>query len=372
MATTDFFTDQTQQSRTKARIVSKYFDGWSNVIGPVARKRGVAIQYIDLFAGPGRYEDGAESTPLLVLRKAIEKPKIHDIFASVFNDADPANATALSMAIDALPGIGRLKHKPQVYNEPVDEQVTSLFENTNLVPTLTFIDPFGYKGLSMRLIQATLEDWGCDCIFFFNFNRINAAIHNDSVEEHITALFDAENARQLRQQLTGLRPFEREAKVIEELAAAVKKKHSKYVLHFSFLNESGSRTSHYLVFATKHPRGCKIMKDIMARESSWVEDGLPSFACSPRPRERSLFDDLSDPVIELGGMLLETFAGKKLTVAEVYEQHGLSLRYMPSHYREALRRLECDGKVAATPLAAERRANTMADHVLITFPPQET
>jgi three-Cys-motif partner protein len=188
VATTDFFTGQTEQSRTKAHIVAKYFDSWSNALAAHARKRGECLQYIDLFAGRGRYEDGSESTPLLVLRKAIAKPKLHDLFVSVFNDADPENAAGLRRAIDALPGLDRLRHRPEVYNDPVDQQVTALFEKKHLVPTLTFLDPFGYKGLSMRLIRATLKDWGCDCIFFFNFNRVNAAIHNDSVEEHITPI----------------------------------------------------------------------------------------------------------------------------------------------------------------------------------------
>jgi three-Cys-motif partner protein len=368
MATTNFFADQIEQSRTKARIVSKYFDGWSNVIGPIARKRGGCIQYVDLFAGPGRYDGGADSTPLLVLRMALAKPKIHDIFVGVFNDSDPANAAALDEAIDTLPGIGLLKHRPRVYNDPVDEQVTALFESRRLAPTLTFIDPFGYKGLSMRLIRATLKDWGCDCIFFFNFNRVNAAIHNADIEQHVAALFDAEDACLLRRQFAGLRPQERETKVMEALEAAVKKEHGKHVLHFGFLNDAASRTSHHLVFATKHPLGCKIMKDIMAKESSWSEGGVPSFVCSPRPKERGLFDDLGDPAAELEAMLLETFAGQSLTVGEIYEQHGLSRRFMPPNYKEALKRLEAAGRVTAFPPADERRPGTMADHVVIQFP----
>jgi hypothetical protein len=51
----------------------------------------------------------------------------------------------------------------------VDEQVTQLIERTHLPPTLSFLDPFGYKGLSNRLIQAYLKDFGCECIFFFNY-----------------------------------------------------------------------------------------------------------------------------------------------------------------------------------------------------------
>jgi len=47
-----------------------------------------------------------------------------------------------------------------------------------------------YAGVSARLIQATLKDDGSECIFFFNFNRVNAAIDNGCVEEHVKRLTD--------------------------------------------------------------------------------------------------------------------------------------------------------------------------------------
>jgi three-Cys-motif partner protein len=368
MATTDFFTDQSPQSRTKATIVSKYFDGWSNVVGPVAKKRGETIQYVDLFAGPGSYADGTESTPLLVLRMAIAKPKIHDLLVCRFNDADPETAGRLEQAVNALPGIELLRHRPVVSHTPVDEGVAELFEQARLPATLTFIDPYGYKGLSMRLIQAALKGWGCDCVFFFNFNRVNAAIDKDDVEEHISRLFDTADAKTLRLELRGMGPQEREARVMEVLVEAIKRKHGKHVLYYSFLNDAASRTSHHLVFATKHGLGCKIMKALMAKESTWTEGGLPSFGFSPKPQEKTLFDALDDPVAELEEMLLGTFAGQQLTVGQIYEQHGLNRRFMPPDYKQALKRLEAAGRVEATPPAAERTRETMADRVLIRFP----
>jgi len=69
MATVKFFDERTDQSEVKARIVQKYFYAWAQVIMPTAERNGKRIAYIDLYAGPGRYKDGAASTPLLVLFK---------------------------------------------------------------------------------------------------------------------------------------------------------------------------------------------------------------------------------------------------------------------------------------------------------------
>ena len=69
-----FFQESSEQSIVKATIVAKYFWAWARVVMPTARTHSGKIAYMDLFAGPGRYEDGTKSTPLLVLERAIQDP----------------------------------------------------------------------------------------------------------------------------------------------------------------------------------------------------------------------------------------------------------------------------------------------------------
>jgi three-Cys-motif partner protein len=74
-------------------------------------------------------------------------------------------------------------------NNEVGTEIVEHFESIKMVPTLFFVDPFGYKGLSLRLVNAVLKNWGSDCIFFFNYNRINMGVGNDAVLQHMEALF---------------------------------------------------------------------------------------------------------------------------------------------------------------------------------------
>ena len=74
------------------------------------------LAYIDLFAGPGRYDDNTKSTPLLVLETAVENPDLSKMLVTVFNDKDQDNAKSLENAIAQIPNIDRLKFKPQVRN----------------------------------------------------------------------------------------------------------------------------------------------------------------------------------------------------------------------------------------------------------------
>src|ERR1051326_1939787 len=261
MTDASFFDESTEQSQVKATIVAKYFWAWANVIIPTAAQRSGKISYVDLFAGPGRYKDGTKSTPLLVLERAIADPKMRQMLVAVFNDVNNDSSQSLAKAIEELPNIKSLKYKPQVYSEEVGTTIVKKFEGMRLVPTLFFIDPWGYKGLSLRLINSVLKDWGCDCILFFNYNRISTGLQNAAVKDHMDALFGEDFANKLRRDIKGLNPEEREIAIIEGIVEALQQMGGKYVLPFRFKNEAGTRTSHHLILVTKHVKGYEIMKD---------------------------------------------------------------------------------------------------------------
>src|SRR3990172_1872181 len=135
-----FFDETTDQSVVKAEIVEKYFDAWASIIigarDAYAKTPDERIGYVDLFAGPGRYKDGAVSTPLKVLRKAIEKPEHSQRLVTIFNDKDEANARMLEREIAKLPGIERLQYRPEVWNKEVGSQVAREFERIDTIPIL--------------------------------------------------------------------------------------------------------------------------------------------------------------------------------------------------------------------------------------------
>ncbi len=374
MAGDSFFDEQTEQSLVKATIVAKYFDVWANVIIATQKRypqQTQKIAYIDLFAGPGRYKDGSQSTPLRILQNATQKPDIRDRLVAHFNDKDAANARSLEKTIADIPGIETLKYKPQVDNEEVGEEIVKMFEEMKLVPTLFFVDPWGYKGLSLRLVNSVLKDWGCDCIFFFNYNRISMGMSNPAVKPHMDALLGEERADTLRPKLELGRPAQREFMIIEELCQAIKSYGGRFTLPFRFRDAKGKRTSHHLIFVSKNFRGYDIMKEIMAKESSGAEQGVPSFEYSPAdflPKQGLLFQ-LSQPLDDLQDMLLSEFAGRTCSMEEIYEKHSVDRPYIKSNYKEVLKIMVKNGKITAKkPDGSKPRKGTFAEDVLATFP----
>ena len=295
-----FFDEAREQSEVKAAIVAKYFWAWANVLKGAAKKKGGRIAYIDLFAGPGRYKDGTKSTPIFILEQAIRDPDLRGMLVTLFNDRNSDHSSSLEQAISDISGIKRLKYKPTVANYEVGEEMVAAFEEMRLVPTLFFVDPWGYKGLSLRLINSVLKNWGCDCIVFFNYTRINMGLNNKFVKDHMDALFEEGRANQLRQELQDFSPAQRELAIVEAMSGALQEMGGRFVLPFRFRRPDGSRTSHHLIFVSKHILGYNIMKEIMAKESSSTEQGVPTFEYNPSIREQGILFELSRPLDDLG------------------------------------------------------------------------
>jgi three-Cys-motif partner protein len=369
--TENFFEQRTEESRVKAEIVDKYYRAWAKIIAP--RARGGRIAYVDLFAGPGRYKDGAASVPLLVLENAINDPNLRDKLVTIFNDRDQNNTQTLQEEISKLPGIDKLKYHPQIMNEVIGQEIIDALTKGSIVPTLSFVDPWGYKGLSLKLINTFLRDWGCDCIFFFNYNRINMGLNNDAVKQHMDSLFGEERAAQLRKEMEAQPPEKRELLIVEQISEALKEMGGIYVLPFCFRNEKGTRTSHYLIFVSKNVLGYRIMKDVMGGASSKHEQGVPSFSYCAADQNMPLLFELSRPLDDLAGMLLNDFAGQTLTMKQVYEHHNIGKPFIAKNYKDVLLDMEQTGKIVAVPSADKRRKGasgkpTFGDNTRVTFP----
>jgi predicted DNA-binding protein YlxM (UPF0122 family) len=147
---------------------------------------------------------------------------------------------------------------------------------------------------------------------------------------------------------------------------------ANYVLPFSFRNGTGSRTTHHLIFVSKAFRGYEIMKEIMAQESSEARQGVPSFQYSPASQKFPTLFDLITPLEDLQEELMIAFAGKDLTMSEIYLQHSVGRPFISRNYKRALNNLEAAGKILADPPAKDRKIQrgerTFAERVKVKFP----
>jgi len=359
-----FFDEPEERSRVKAEIVVNYFVAWSTIMA----KRAERIGYLDFFAGPGRYKTGEKSTPLLILERALASLDLTSRLVTVFNDANPEFTSTLEAEIDALPGIERLRYRPQVVTGEITDDLVEQFEKVKTIPCLSFIDPWGYKGLSLRLIRAVIKDWGCEVVFFFNYNRINMGIANNLVEPHMRDLFGEERLANLRQEIGLLKPEDREARVRRALGEALQDMGARFLISFRFRGQGG-RVSHYICFVSKHHLAYSIMKSVMAKRGALDEDGVPLFEYMPKSAGTQLAFERDRPIEALPADLLSRFAGRTLTTKEVYDEHNVGTPFIMPNYKRVLIRMEERGQIKCEPDRESRKTNTLADRVLISFPP---
>ena len=344
-----FFEKQTMSSRIKASIVSEYFPSYCKIIA----KRHVPkqIRYIDLFAGPGVYDDGNASTPILIARYCQNNDFLRNKVRLIFND-NMYSATLEQNFYKEHFGkstVGCCKEINKFLMQNTHEN------NRNEYPSLLFIDPFGYKGIETRVLAEFLKNWGNEIFLFVNTKRIHPALENDKFESLMLDLFPT-TLDQIRLD----RRFK--ANVSERLSLIINSLGNEYetllggkvfYTAFKFQEEDIKTTSHYILHITKGARGYDLIKTIyndFANVGTFF-DGVNTYTFDAKKldsTECELFDVNSANIDLLKNMIYEHFNDCIITAYELFETHHKANLYSRSHYTEALRRLVEEGKITST------------------------
>ncbi len=357
------------QSLVKNAIVQKYFGAWANAMK--AHSLGL-LCYADFYAGEGMWDDGTPSDPLRILDIAEADGELMRRLVIVLNDRNTEVADHLRENVGAHPAATKMAHWPSVLNHEVGSEDEALLELMPDAPCLCLLDPTGYKGLSLDLIEAVTTGYGREAIIFFNMNRIRPAVRNDSVFDRMCDLFGEGNFPAVRERVRGLSGYRLELAVLEEFAEALRDRGLSFVLPFRFLDHRGTRTSHHLVHVCRHVRGYTIMKEIMAAESSGAGEGAPSFEYNPADEEYAILFEYGRPLSELKHLLLRCFAGRRLSMKEIFESHHVGTPFIGRNYKAVLLEMEKNGLVEADPPAAKRPRRygkpTFGPKTEVTFP----
>jgi three-Cys-motif partner protein len=306
---------------------------------------------------------------LLIAEQVIRDDRLSKCVRLWFNEGDAEYAKQLKENILSLPGIENMRYEPAFTKKIVTK---SLAKHQYSIPTLLFADPCGYKGLSLQLIAGALRGFGNDCLFFFNYRRVNMKLSYPVMNESIDEFFESDRAKQLRREIEMLTPRAREEAVLKAIRAAVRDA-GGIPLVFAFKSREGGGTSHHIVFASKHRKGAEIMKRIMKECSSSVVDGIGSWDFVPKDARATTLP-LFSPLDEVCYRLLEVFAGRKLTFKRLLEEEAAETQYIDTNYRDAVLRLEAEFRIEVEPSAQKRRMQagntkrTLPESTTLTFP----
>lgn len=303
MSTTeDFFLEQKEQSAIKTAIVTNFYSTYINIIKNSIGKECDRLYYIDLFAGPGRYKDGKASTPLKVL-DIVEKHNLADKISCVFNEKENEFYCQLKENLESHSVFQKMKFKSQIYNMDAKSVPIESIINKHC-PIFSFIDPFGYKNISVNQVWKLVQNAGSDCILFFNANRIYMDLNKPTSSEDMFALF-GDKLIIVKDRIDTLKSHTSKMKyLLGNFAKNLLDKaggYSLYILPFQFEFSDRSRLSHYLLLITKNFRAITVMKDIMSKFSNYFGD---EFGFNPKIVGQVTLD-LDDSFPTLRSILLE-------------------------------------------------------------------
>lgn len=360
----DFFKHQTDSSRIKASIVSEYFPQYCKII----RKKHdpEMFRYIDLFAGPGIYEDGNISTPIMLARNIIRESTLKDKVQFVFNDL--YYREELKANFEAEFPSGTFPKKVYFMDKEVgvyENIYTYLEKNTmrlssdgktwrNEQPSLLFFDPFGYSGMRTKTLAKFLKNWGNEVFLFINTKRINPALENELFEDLMRLWFPTKYDTlkvEVRKRKSVPERLEFIITSLREEFISLMGDRNVFCCAFRFQEEDSRTTSHYILHITKGLKGYELVKNVYNKYANedLVLNGSNTYTFDPKKcsNEMSLFGDTQAAVEALKEQLCKEFKGKTMTALELFAKHHGSSKYCREHYSAALRMAEKEGLVEA-------------------------
>lgn len=280
---------------------------------------GSRIVYLDGFAGPGIYSNGEEGSPIIALRTAFEH-KLMDKFREIrflFIESRIDRAEKLEEVIEEtfpdLPDSIKYEVISGEFEKTLGKGLDELEKRgSRLAPCFAFIDPFGYTGFSMKLLEKLLSHERCEVFITFMSGFVKRFL-DEGKGEALDNLFGTIEWRAIKD----IEEY-RDQPLLDLYLRQLKKNCDvKYIRSFKMIGEH-NQVIYHLIFCTKHIRGLDLMKRAM-----WKVDRTGDYKFSDRddPGQTYIFDyhDESHWIPAVADEIYDKFKGLTVGVSEIEE-----------------------------------------------------
>jgi three-Cys-motif partner protein len=299
----DHFKDYRAQTRVKHSILEAYLGPYFQIVGAT----NDTLVYVDGFAGPGTYTkadsgEAFDGSPLRALKLIADNRIFAKKVDTVFIEVDPELHCPLEEAVSRFAADNDCIRKPTTLCCTFADGVRWLLDHVkgNLAPTFLFVDPCGVEGTVFETIKSVMAYKSSEAFIFFNIDGIRRIAGLSKPSEVLVELLGsrkrAEEMYAAFQRSTNVN--EREQMILQSYRQALRDDMGvPFTIPFRIESEDGQKTSHYLIHATKHALGFKIMKDVMWRygHSDDQQGGL-QFEQASRTNYLPLVDFTNDEI----------------------------------------------------------------------------
>jgi three-Cys-motif partner protein len=288
--------DLEPHTAAKHRVLRAYLDAWIPVMAQQALRvhrlstEPPRLLLVDGFAGPGRYATGEPGSPLIMLEALLSHAAFERLggvsFVFLFIEHDERRVDRLRSEVTSL---GALPANVSVHIEHGEFETTfgSLVNEVTdsgkiLVPTLAFIDPFGYSTSPMSLSGRFLAFPRCEVLSFLPLSFVHRFVGRAGQENAMNSLFGCEDWKAA----IDLKGAERTNFLLELFETQLGENAGvKHVRSFQLQTQDGE--DYRLVFGLGHVKGLEIAKDAM-----WKVDPVSgtSYKATTESGQEVLFD----------------------------------------------------------------------------------
>lgn len=258
----------------KVTILKRYLQAWFNIFG--RRAVGQDIFYLDAFAGPGRYRNHDEGSPIAALRAAMEVRSssaaswkagtIHCAFV----EKDRHLFAHLQRHLAPMAGLSGIEvHLVQDTFESAVEKLRSslpsMFDGSS--PLMAFIDPFGVKGVPFSVVSDILAAPRAEVLMNLNADGIARILYGEDDANPSVILENVFGNDSWRKAVESDAPFERQslqiARLYKDQLRSLPKVEYVYAFEMRTAQKKIGKVGYYLLFASQHHRGLEKMKEAM-------------------------------------------------------------------------------------------------------------
>jgi len=336
----------------KHAVLRAYLNAWIPIMGQTQPR----MVFIDGFAGPGRYRGGEDGSPIIAMKALIEHESKHRVkqMKFLFVENEPTRAALLTQRVDELrshlPPGSDAGIRTGMFSAEIDGILDSLeAANQRLAPALMMVDPFGVSDVPLQTLARFLKGTSKELYISFMCESMQRFVDTEEFAPHLDAMF---GSPAWRESAGAADRMERLHRLYEERLRAIG---AKYVLRFSV--RSGGRHIYTLFFATKHPKGCDVMKQAM-----WKVAPEGDYTFNGKGLEQMTLSFFNGNTGELDRILLDEYRDQpRVTVPELEAfMQSDRLRFHSGQLRQSLKRLEANGGITVDASTRTRKG---------TFPP---
>jgi three-Cys-motif partner protein len=376
-----FFDEKKPWSKVKDEILGKYIDCYLKTL-PVLKR---PILIVDAFAGPGKFRDGDDGSPLIVL-KAITNRNPQVGTSCLFADIKPEHRTELERNIATYITQG-VAETPLADCEAALTRALEVGKNHTL---FFYLDPYGIKDLDFEMICRVFKrnpSQSTEVLINFNFRafmRMSGNWDYGDTADEVARKVKASKIETVNRVMGGsywqpivtdpkLDKFEREDAVVRAYMARLRD-FLKFTVSVPVKDQLGQPgipvddlAKYHLIFGTRNAKAVVYMNDVAY---PLLEPYLNQF------REGLLFDlrperyAASEPTA-IKDEIVQVVGKRKMLRAAIYEAivPAHFMQYKTTHYRRWIDELVFDERRLFPDPKSVKRKDKVNDKTLLATTP---